>query len=58
MERNVDAQVYAEIAELYDAIYHLTKVVKVLTKRIIENNDSIQQLCENIEYLPINLGVQ
>lgn len=38
MERNEATNQAEEIAELYDAIYHLTKVVKDLTRVIMEHD--------------------
>lgn len=44
MERNKAPDIAAEIAELYDAIYHLTKVVKELTTVILDNSKTLGRI--------------
>jgi len=56
MERNEAPDSAAEIAELYDAIYHLTKVVDDLTRVIIEHDITMKELSENVKWLPTHLG--
>ena len=56
MERNEAPNTAAEIAELYDAIYHLTKVVKDLTRVIMEHDKTTDELVSKTAWLATHLG--
>ena len=55
MERNEATKTAEEIAELYDAIYHLTKVVKDLTRVIQEHDKTMEELAQHVKWLPTYL---
>lgn len=48
MERNEAANSAETMLELYDALYHLTKVVKDLTRVIQEHDKSTETLLQEL----------
>jgi hypothetical protein len=55
MERYEATKTAEEIAELYDAIYHLTKVVKDLTRVIQEHDKTMEDLVSKTAWLAANM---
>lgn len=58
MERNEATNQAEEIAELYDAIYHLTKVVNDLTRVIMEHdktNTELARVLRNVDNSIVDL---